>query len=77
MKVKCRFINTHIYRLDYCVVKVKIKCQGKTIGTKTVNSGKISPNSTKTMTVTLDKSKTGYDLRNGGTDWYYSVSKWY
>ena len=76
VKVKCRFINTHIYRMDYCVVKVKIKCQGKVIGTKTINSGKISPKSTKTMTVTLDKSKSGYDLRNGGTDWYYSVSKW-
>ena len=75
--VNGKFINTHIYTLDYCKIKLTVKCQGKTIGTKTINSGKLKPNQVKKVTVKLDNSKTGYDLRAGGLSWSYKVISYY
>lgn len=71
--VEGKFINTHIYTLDYCKIKLTVKCQGKVIGTKTINSGKLKPNQVKKVTVKLDKSKTGYDLRGSFVGWDYKV----
>ena len=75
--VNGKFINTHIYSLDYCKIKLTVKCQGKVIGTKIINSGKLKPNQVKKMTVKLDNSKSGYDLRAGGLSWYYTVISYY
>ena len=75
--VNGKFINTHIYSLDYCKIKLTVKCQGKVIGTKIINSGKLKPNQVKQMTVKLDNSKSGYDLRAGGLSWYYTVISYY
>ncbi|MDO4486650.1 MAG: hypothetical protein Q4C46_08685 [Bacillota bacterium] len=74
--VKGKFINTHIYRLDYFKIKLTVKCQGKVIGTKTINSGKMKSNKVKKVTVKLDKSKAGYDLRAGNLTWSYKIIKW-
>ena len=74
--VSGKFINTHLYYLDYMKIKITVKCQGKVIGTKIVSSGKIYSNQVKKMTVKLDYSKTGYDLRAGGIDWSYNVISW-
>lgn len=71
-----KFINTHLYYLSYVKIKLTVKCQGKVIGTKVINSGKINSNQVKKMTIKLDKSKTGYDLRAGGIDWSYKVVSW-
>lgn len=71
-----KFINTHLYYLNYVKIKITVKCQGKVIGTKVVNSGRINSNQVKKMTIKLDKSKTGYDLRAGGIDWSYKVVSW-
>lgn len=75
--VNGKFINTHIYTLAYCKIKLTVKCQGKTIGTKTINSGKLKPNQVKKVTVKLDHSKTGYDLRVGSLEWSYNVISYY
>ena len=74
--VKGKFINTHIYNLDYFKIKLTVKCQGKVIGTKTINSGKMKSNKVKKVTVKLDKSKAGYDLRAGNLTWSYKIIKW-
>lgn len=71
-----KFINTHLYYVDYIKIKITIKCQGKVIGTKIVNSGKINSNKVKKMKVKLNGSKSGYDLRAGGIEWYYTVISW-
>lgn len=71
-----KFINTHLYSVKYIKMKITIKCQGKVIGTKVVNSGRINSNKVKKMKVKLDKSKKGYDLRAGGIDWYYTIISW-
>lgn len=76
LKVDGKFINTHLYRLDYCYIKLTVKCQGKVIGTKTINSGRMAPNQVKKINVTMDKSKTGYDLRAGKLSWSYKVLKY-
>lgn len=68
-----KFINTHIYALDNCKIKLSVTCQGKVIGTKTINSGTIKANKVKTVTVKLDKSKTGCDLRACFVGWDYRV----
>lgn len=71
-----KFINTHLYDLNYVKIKLTIKCQGKVIGTKVVSSGRIKSNGVKKMKVKLSKSKKGYDLRAGGIDWDYTVISW-
>lgn len=71
-----KFINTHLYDLKYVKIKLTVKCQGKVIGTKVVNSGKINSNHVKKMTVKLDKSKKGYDLRAGNIYWSYQIISW-
>lgn len=76
LKVDGKFINTHLYRLDYCYIKLTVKCQGKVIGTKTINSGKMASNQVKKINVTMDKSKAGYDLRAGKLSWSYKVLKY-
>lgn len=78
IKVTGRFINTHVYRLDYFVIKLTVKSSSgnQVLGTKTINSGKMKANSTKTMTVTLNKSKKNYDLPVDGIYWTYKTVKW-
>lgn len=71
--VSGKFINTHLYTLKYCKIKLTVTCQGKVIGTKTINSGKLKSNQVKKVTVKLDKSKTGYDLRACFVGWDYKV----
>lgn len=72
-----KFINTHIYTLRYCKIKLTVKCQGKVIGKKVIDSGTLRPNKVKKHTVKLGHSKTGYDLRAGVLEWYYTVISWY
>ena len=71
--VSGKFINTHIYTLKNCKIKLTVTCQGKVIGTKTINSGTIRSDQVKKVTVKLDKSKTGYDLRACFVGWDYRV----
>ncbi|MDD6043825.1 MAG: hypothetical protein PUB87_08770 [Eubacteriaceae bacterium] len=74
--VNGKFINTHLFAVDYVKIKITIRCQGKVIGTKTVSSGYMRSNQVKKMSVKLDYSKTGYDLRAGFVDWSYKVISW-
>lgn len=71
--VKGRFINTHIYRMDFFNIKLTVKAEGKVIGTKTIKCGRIKSKGTKVVTVKLDKSKKNMDLRNGNLYWSYKV----
>ena len=71
--VKGRFINTHIYSMNYFNIKLTVKAEGKVIGTKTIKCGKIKAKGTKVVTVKLDKSKKNMDLRNGNLYWSYKV----
>ena len=71
--VKGRFINTHIYSMNYFNIKLTVKAEGKVIGTKTIKCGKIKAKGTKVVTVKLDKSKKNMDLRNGSLYWSYKV----
>ena len=61
------------YTLKNCKIKLTVTCQGKVIGTKTINSGTIGSDKVKKVTVKLDKSKTGYDLRACFVGWDYRV----
>lgn len=70
------FINTHIYALSNVKVKVTFKCDGKLVGTKTINSGKISANTSKNHTAVTLTSTAGHDLRNGNKSWSYKVVSW-
>lgn len=74
--VNGKFINTHLFAVDYVKIKITVKCQGKVIGTKTVSSGYMRSNQVKKMSVKLDYSKTGYDLRAGIIEWSYKVISW-
>ena len=74
--VSGKFINTHVFKMRYMKIKLTVKCQGKVIGTKVIKCNNISSKTIKNMTVKLDKSKTGYDLRAGGIYWSYKVISW-
>lgn len=71
-----KFINTHIYQLKNIKVKVTFKCDGKKIGTKTISSGKISGETSKSHKAVMFRNKAGYDLRNGDLEWSYQVISW-
>lgn len=70
---RCMFINRHGYRMNNIKVRAKITCQGRTLGTKVIQSGPLSANSVKTKTVVLNTKKKGLDLRNGGTGWEHEI----
>ena len=63
IKLTCKFYNAWSIVDDSCKVKVTFYEGKKAVGSKTISSGNIAASEIKTKTVTLDKSKTGTDLR--------------
>lgn len=77
--VNGKFINTHLYAVDYVKIKITVRCQGKVIGTKTVSSGVITVRTMNTKSVLTDK----ITITNGAGRTMYlkklniSNGKWY
>ncbi|MBR3785252.1 MAG: hypothetical protein IKJ77_02460 [Firmicutes bacterium] len=63
IKLNCKFYNAWRWIDSSCKVKVTFKEGSKVVGTKTISSGTMAASTIKNMTVTLDKSKAGADLR--------------
>lgn len=73
IKVKGKFINTHIYGIRNWKIRLTLKVDGKTVGYQTINCGTMKASSIKKVTFTLKKSKKDVDLRGGRVYWSYDT----